>query len=352
MRLCGSRPAVGSSRNRICGRCMIARATISRWAMPPDRAITGASARSARRTLASSSSVAALACLRAHAEVAAVEVEVLGDRHRPVERVGLRHDADHLLGQRRVADDVDAADLGRAARRGDPGGEHADGRALAGAVRAEEAVDLAGADLHVEVDHGVDVARVGLVQLLGRDDRRRLVGHGGGACRRWFRMHGSLLGAPRGGGRGGWSAAGEGRGVAGVSRARTSASVASATASSSARRSAPAGVRSTRTTRRSPVSRRAGEEAGRLQPVEVVGERGRADVHALGQLAVGRRGAPRTGSAGGATAGGPAVDGQALVEPLAGLSFMARNSWRVSRSIARRLRDRTVRSRIVCRRCR
>ena len=38
---------------------MIALATISRWAMPPDRAITGASARSARRTLTSISSVAA-----------------------------------------------------------------------------------------------------------------------------------------------------------------------------------------------------------------------------------------------------------------------------------------------------
>ena len=37
-RLCGSRPAVGSSRNRIAGRCRIARATISRWAMPPESA--------------------------------------------------------------------------------------------------------------------------------------------------------------------------------------------------------------------------------------------------------------------------------------------------------------------------
>ena len=42
----------------------------------------------------------------------------------------------------------------------------------------EEAVDLAAADLHVEVDHGVDVARVDLVELLGGDDRRRVVGHG------------------------------------------------------------------------------------------------------------------------------------------------------------------------------
>ena len=37
-RLCGSRPAVGSSRNSVAGRCMIARATISRCAIPPDSA--------------------------------------------------------------------------------------------------------------------------------------------------------------------------------------------------------------------------------------------------------------------------------------------------------------------------
>ncbi len=53
-----------------------------------------------------------------HAEVAAVEVEVLPDGEAAVEGVRLRDDADHLLGRGRVRDDVDAADAGRA-RRGD-----------------------------------------------------------------------------------------------------------------------------------------------------------------------------------------------------------------------------------------
>ena len=43
-----------------------------------------------------------LGLLGAHAEVAAVELEVLEHRHRPVERVGLRDDADQLLGERRA----------------------------------------------------------------------------------------------------------------------------------------------------------------------------------------------------------------------------------------------------------
>jgi len=56
MRLWGSMPAVGSSRKSTDGRCMTARATMSRWAMPPDSAITGAFARSLNRNRSSTAS--------------------------------------------------------------------------------------------------------------------------------------------------------------------------------------------------------------------------------------------------------------------------------------------------------
>ena len=160
MRLWGSRPAVGSSRNRMRGRCMIARATISRWAMPPDSAMTSALARSARRNCSSSRSAASPGRLGAHPEVAAVEVEVLPDRQRPVERVRLGHDADDLLGQRGVG--APRRRRRRAPARGghDPGGEHADGGGLAGAVGAEEPEDLTAPHREVEAVDGDDVGRV------------------------------------------------------------------------------------------------------------------------------------------------------------------------------------------------
>ena len=80
--------------------------------------------------------------LGAHAEETAVEVEVLPDGERPVERVGLGNDPDHLFGQRRVRDHVDAGHDRPAAGGYDAGGEHAGGRRLAGAVGTEQPEDL------------------------------------------------------------------------------------------------------------------------------------------------------------------------------------------------------------------
>ena len=65
MRLCGSSPAVGSSRNSTEGRCITARATMSRCAMPPERARTGMVARSVSLKRSSMSS----ASPRARAEL-------------------------------------------------------------------------------------------------------------------------------------------------------------------------------------------------------------------------------------------------------------------------------------------
>ena len=128
----------------MAGRCMIARATIEplRHAAR-ERGRPATSHRSARRNCSTSFVASRLAIARRHPEEAPVEVEVLPHRQRPVERVGLRHDADHLLRGHRVRDDVDAADE-RAPARGDHAGrEHARGRGLARAVRAEQAEDLA-----------------------------------------------------------------------------------------------------------------------------------------------------------------------------------------------------------------
>ena len=118
MRLCGSRPAVGSSRNSTEGRCITARATISRCAMPPDSASTGIVARSVSWNRSSMSSASRLRLRAGHAEEPTVEVEVLADGQRTIERVGLRHDADQLLGRGRVRPHVDAADERPAARWG------------------------------------------------------------------------------------------------------------------------------------------------------------------------------------------------------------------------------------------
>ena len=111
----------------------------------------------------------------AHAEEAAVEVEVLPHGERAVERVRLRHDADQLLGDRGVRDDVDVVHERLSRRRDHARGQHARGGGLAGAVGAEQPEDLALGDGQVEpVDRG-DAARVDLGQIDGADD----IGRGG-----------------------------------------------------------------------------------------------------------------------------------------------------------------------------
>ena len=125
---------------------MTARATISRWAMPPDSAATRASRPLGEAELLEQAVGLGLGGLGVHAEEAAVEVEVLPHVERAVEGVGLGHDADQPLGLGRVAHDVDAADEAPARGGDDPGGEHPGGGGLAGAVRSEQAEDLAPVD--------------------------------------------------------------------------------------------------------------------------------------------------------------------------------------------------------------
>jgi hypothetical protein len=107
---------------------------------------------------------------RRHPEEAAVEVEVLPDVQRPVERVRLRDDTEHLLRGDRVLHHVDAGDERASFRRDDAGREHPGGGRLARTVGTEEPEDLAGVHRQVELVDGLDPARVDLRQTLGPDD--------------------------------------------------------------------------------------------------------------------------------------------------------------------------------------
>src|SRR6185295_1722331 len=99
-----------------------------------------------------------------------MELEVLEHSELAVEGVALGHHADHLLGESRLPDDVDTAHICVAARRRHPCREHADRGALPGAVRAEESVDLAAADLDVERVHGLETTGIDLAQGTSEDD--------------------------------------------------------------------------------------------------------------------------------------------------------------------------------------
>ena len=169
-RLCGSRPDVGSSRNSTSGSCMIARATISRCAMPPDSSSTLARGPVGEPELLEQLVGPAVCFPGAHAEVTTVEEEVLGDVERAVERVGLRHDADDLLGRRRAGRPRRCRRRRLARGRDHPGREHADGRGLAGAVRAEQPEDLAPVHGQVERLDGAHLAAAA-VEDLGERDR-------------------------------------------------------------------------------------------------------------------------------------------------------------------------------------
>ena len=149
---------------------MIARATISRCAMPPESAMHRRSARSARRNCSSSSVGRAPGRLRRHAEVAAVEVEVLGD--------GQARSSVFVWGTTPITCLASAGwrttstrpDPRLARGRDHPRREHPDRGGLAGAVRSEQAEDLPRRDLEVEREHRFDRPRIGLRQPPGVDD--------------------------------------------------------------------------------------------------------------------------------------------------------------------------------------
>ena len=86
------------------------------------------------------------------------EPQVLGRREVLVDRRVLAGDADQLADAMRLAGHVDAEDLGVARVDRQQRREHPQHRGLAGAVRPEDAEDLALADLEVDAVDGAQVA--------------------------------------------------------------------------------------------------------------------------------------------------------------------------------------------------
>jgi len=118
----------------------------------------------------------ALACLGAgEAKVEAVEVEVLVDGAGAVESVELGHDTDVTAGESGGADDVDACDADAAGGGLHAGGTDADGGGLAGAIGAEQAVELALLDVEVDAIDGDDTlfALINLAKALHLNDGRQ-----------------------------------------------------------------------------------------------------------------------------------------------------------------------------------
>ena len=88
-----------------------------------------------------------------------LQADQLAAGHQRVERRLLQRDADRAADVGGVGDDVVAGDPGAAAGRAQQRGQHPHGGRLAGAVGAEEGVDLAVGDLEVDAVDGPDPAR-------------------------------------------------------------------------------------------------------------------------------------------------------------------------------------------------
>ena len=174
-RLCGSMPTVGSSRYSTRGLCSSATPMFTRRFMPPENFSTRSCWRSSRLMSSQHLVHAALELVAGQAVHAAPEHQVLARRHVRVHGDVLRHHADHgLHGQRRR--DHGVAVYERVAGRGpQQAAQHADGGALAGAVGAQQAEDLALVDAEADVGHGQHA--LGRVVLLAKvphlDDAHR-----------------------------------------------------------------------------------------------------------------------------------------------------------------------------------
>ena len=94
-----------------------------------------------------------LALVLPHALERGLQAQVVASGQKRVERRLLQGDADQAAHLRPVLDDVVAADASGPRSRGQQRRQHMDGRGLAGAVRAEEAVDLTWRDGDVDPVH-------------------------------------------------------------------------------------------------------------------------------------------------------------------------------------------------------
>src|SRR4029078_461757 len=96
------------------------------------------------------------------------ELDVLLDREVVVERKLLRHIADAPLDLFGWKTDADPSHHGASRRGGHQPAQHPDGSGFAGAVRSQEAEDLARLDVQVQVGNGGEIAEA-LGQFLDAD---------------------------------------------------------------------------------------------------------------------------------------------------------------------------------------
>ncbi len=128
LRLCGSRPTVGSSISRTRGSCSSARASSTRRRLPPQSCAVLSWARSSSPSRASSCAMRALATAARNAVQPGVEHQVGGDRELEVERRLLEHDAEPRQRRHRVARHVVAHHLDAAGIGGEQAGEQLEQR--------------------------------------------------------------------------------------------------------------------------------------------------------------------------------------------------------------------------------
>ena len=136
--------------------------------MPPENVITCLSRRSAQVDHLEHLVHPGRRRRRVDAVQLGVHAQVLRGGEVDVQRGVLEDQADVAAHVVALRDDVEAADARRAGRRLGQRAEHVDRRALAGAVGAEEAEDLARRDGERNAADGVDVA-VGLDEVVDLD---------------------------------------------------------------------------------------------------------------------------------------------------------------------------------------
>ena len=146
----GSRPDAGSSSRSTSGSWTRVWARQSRCCMPRDRLWTYGVALVAEVDEVEEVADHPPPPGRRDAVAAGEEVEVLPDLHVVVDPEHVRHEAEDATSRVGVPPDVDAGDLGVTGGRGQQGRQDPERGRLAGAVRADQAEDLAFADGQVE----------------------------------------------------------------------------------------------------------------------------------------------------------------------------------------------------------
>src|SRR6186997_2104821 len=172
-----STPAVGSSRNKICGSCDSALAISTRRFMPPDSVMILLSFLSQRECAQHFLHVGRIFRL---VEQAAAERHGCPDALESVGVEFLRHQSDQRAGRAIVLDDVMAVDRDLALRGHQYAANNADQRGLAGSVRSQQRKYFTATDVEIDAAKRLESGRIAFRQVFDGNDRL----HGGESLRR------------------------------------------------------------------------------------------------------------------------------------------------------------------------